>query len=168
MLNCRLRIVAFARTWLPVLLGLAAVPAALSAQTEVEGHWTAVPLLGFGVVRDGGWGSGGMEAALELGYERAGWGWSGYGSLRGLGVGCSHACFDGGPALAMGVSRSVGAIWIGGGMGAMRQFGEWHALPYGRVSLDAAPLRLDLRVEFPRRSGPGVYMPILVGIPVSR
>ena len=166
--QCRPRLVLFAWPWLPLLLNLAVVPATLSAQTEVAPHWTAVPLLGFGGVRDGGWGSGGMEAALELGYERAGWRWSGYGSLRGLGVGCSHACFDGGPAFAMGVTRSVGAIWIGGGLGAMRQFAAWHALPYGKVSLDAAPLRLDLRVEFPRRSGLGVYMPVLVGIPLSR
>jgi hypothetical protein len=151
-----------------VVLGLAGEPAALSAQMEDERDWTAVPLLGFGVLRDGGWGSGGVEAALELGYRRSGFRWGGLGSLRGLGVSCSHACFDGGPALALSMSRSVGPLWIGGGMGAMKQLGEWRALPYGTVSLDAAPLRLDLRVEFPRRGGPGPYLPILVGIPLSR
>jgi hypothetical protein len=124
-------------------------------------------LLGLGVVRDGDWGSGGMEAAIELEYAGTGWRWSGYGSLRGLGVGCGEACFDGGPALAVGGSRSVGVLWIGGGAGVMRQFGEWHLLPYGRASLDAAPFRIDLRVELPQGDGLGVYVPVLVGFPIS-
>jgi hypothetical protein len=57
---------------------------------------------------------------------------------------------------------------MGGGIGAMRQFREWRPLLFGRISLDAAPFRLDLRVELLRGSGPGVYVPMLVGIPVSR
>lgn len=151
------------------LLAAAGVPPTASAQTEPQRSWAVVPWLGFGVVRDNGdWGSAGAEAALELEYGGAGWRWSGYASLRGLGVACSVACFTGGPALAIGASRSVGVLWIGGGAGVMKQFGAWHPLPYGRISLDAAPFRIDLRVELPQESGQGVYLPLLVGIPISR
>jgi hypothetical protein len=139
-----------------------------SAQTGPHRSWAVVPLLGFGVVRDEGWQSAGMEAAVELEYGGTDWRWSGYGSLRGLGVGCSHVCFDGGPAVAIGGSRSVGALWIGGGAGIMKQFGEWRLLPYGRISQDAAPFRFDMRVELPQWSGLGVYLPILIGIPIGR
>jgi hypothetical protein len=94
-----------------------------------------------------------MEAALELEYGGTDWRWRGYGSVRGSGVGCSPACFDGGPAVAIGSSRSVGALWLGGGAGMMKQFGEWRLLPLGRVSVDAAPFRFDTRVELPQWSG---------------
>ena len=50
----------------------------------------------------------------------------------------------------------------------MKQLGEWHALPYARMSVDAAPFRVDLGVQSSRGSGPGVYSPVLVGIPLSR
>jgi hypothetical protein len=154
-------------TWLPVALAMAIGAPVVGAQTEPQGGWVVIPSLGFGVVRDGDWGSAGMEVALEGGYERAGWRWSGYGSLRGLGVGCSHACFDGGPAIAVGVSRSFGALWIGGGAGVMKQLAEWHTLPYGRISLDAAPVRFEARIELPSNVGGGVYVPVLIGIPLS-
>jgi len=158
---------ASAWAWLPLLLNVAVVPAMASAQTEPHRTWAVVPLLGFGVVRDGDWESAGMEAAVELEYGGTGWRWSGYGSLRGLGVNCSEACFDGGPAVAIGGSRSVGALWFGGGVGLMKHFGEWRLLPHGRISLDAAPFRFDMRVELPPWNGTGVYLPILVGIPIS-
>jgi hypothetical protein len=147
---------------------MAVAPATVFAQMEPHRSWAVVPLLGFGAVRDGDWESAGMEAAVELEYGGTDWRWSGYGSLRGLGVGCSHACFDGGPAVAIGGSRSVGALWIGGGAGIMKQLGEWRLLPYGRISLDAAPFRFDMRVELPPWSGSSVYLPILIGIPISR
>lgn len=153
--------------WLP-LLAIAVLPAAASAQTEPARAWAVVPLLGFGVVRDNGqWGSAGMEAAVELEYGGTDWRWSGHGSLRGVGVGCSHACFDGGPAVAIGGSRSIGALWIGGGASAMKDFGRWRLQPYARLSLDAAPFRFDMRVELPREHGLSVYLPILVGMPIS-
>ena len=81
-------------------------------------------------------------------------------------MGCSEACFEGGPPVAAGVSRSLGALWLGSGAGMMEQFGEWRLPPYGRISLDAAPFRFDLRVELPQHSGSGVYLPILIGIPI--
>ena len=164
----RRRLAAFACAWLPVLLSVALEPAVVSAQTAPQRSWAIVPLLGFGVVRNGGWGSAGMEAAIELEYGGTGWRWSGYASQRGVGVGCSHACFDGGPAVAVGGSRSVGAVWIGGGAGVMKQLGEWRLLPYGRISLDLPPFRFDLRVELPQWNGSGPYLPILMGIPITR
>lgn len=168
--------------WMPVLLGLALLPAAASGQApEPHRSWAVVPMLGFGVVRDGEWGSAGMEAALELEYGGSDWRWNGHGSVRGLGVSCSHAraatevstCFDGGPAVAVGGMRSLdalslGALWIGAGAGVMKQFGEWRLVPYGRISLDAAPLRIETRVEFPQFDGMGPYVPILIGIPIPR
>lgn len=159
----------FPWAWLPLLLGAAVLPEKASAQTEPHRSWAVVPLLGFGVARrNGNWESAGAEAAVDLEYGGPGWRWSGYASLRGLGVNCSEACFDGGPAVAIGGSRSVGALWIGGGAGVMRHFGAWRLLPYGRISIDAAPVRFDARVELPQASGLGVYLPILVGIPISR
>src|SRR5687768_9898721 len=138
MRDTRRRLAAFAWAWLPLLLHGALVPTAASAQMEPQRSRALVPLLGFGMVRDGGWGSAGMEAAVDLEYGGTDWRWSGYGSLRGLGVGCSHACFNGGPAVAIGGARSVGALWIGGGAGIMKQFGSWRFIPYGRISLEAA------------------------------
>jgi hypothetical protein len=49
----------------------------------------------------------------------------------------------------------------------MRDFEEWHLLPFGRLSLDAAPFRFDVRVEFPQQRGVDVYVPILIGVPIS-
>jgi hypothetical protein len=124
-------------------------------------------MLGMGVVREsGGWNSAGAEAALELEYGGAAWRWSGYASLRGLGVGCSHACFDGGPAAALGVARSLGPLWLGGGVGVMDQLGRSRVVPYGRLSLPVARFRLDLRVERTRQTGSDVYFPLLVGFPI--
>jgi hypothetical protein len=127
-----------------------------------------VPWLGFGIVHSGeSWNSGGLEAAVELVYEAADWRLSAYASERGVGVGCSEACFEGGPALAAGASRSMGGgLWLGGGAGAMHQHGRWRFLPYGLLSVDAARVRLDLRIELPQQDGSGVYFPILVGLPL--
>jgi hypothetical protein len=154
--------------WLPLLL-VAVAPATASAQTDPQRTWAVVPSLGLGVVRrNGQWGSAGLEAALDLEYARNGWRWGAYGSIRGVGVGCSEGCFeDEGATVAMGGSRSVGRVWIGGGAGVMKRFGEWRLAPYGRISVDAAPVRLDLRIELPREGGVSVYAPFLVGIPVS-
>ena len=136
---------AFIWAWLPLLFGIAVVPARASAQIERQRTWAVVPLLGFGTVRDNAtWGSAGMEAALELEYGGTSWRWNGHGSLQGLGVGCSHACFDGGPAVGIGGS------------------------PYGRISLDRSRVRFDVRVELPRRYGLSAYVPLMVGIPISR
>ena len=49
----------------------------------------------------------------------------------------------------------------------MKRFGAWQLAPYGRISLDAAPVRFDLRIELPREKGVSVYAPILIGIPLS-
>jgi hypothetical protein len=125
-----------------------------------------VPLLGFGVVRDGDWGSAGLETAVELEYGRRDWRWSGYASVRGIGVGCSHDCFDGGSALALGALRSVGALWLGGGAEVMRQRDSTRLTAYARLSIDAAAFRVDVRVEAQPAEGAGVYIPILVGIPI--
>jgi hypothetical protein len=142
--------------------------AGIRAQTAPRA-WALVPMLGFGVVTDhGNVGSAGVETALELENGGSGWRWSGYASLRGIGVGCSEACFDGGPALALGGSRSIGPLWIGGGAGAMKLFGRWRTLPFGRISLDWRRVRFDVRAEFPQFAGLGVYVPILVGVPISR
>jgi hypothetical protein len=74
------------RAGLITLLFVTPLPAAVTAQTESR-SWAVVPLLGFGVVRDGDWGSGVMEAAVEPEHGSPGWRWSGYGSLRGFGCG---------------------------------------------------------------------------------
>lgn len=160
--------------WTPLLLGIltlgiltaAALPTPACAQTVPEPGWAVVPMLGFGLVRDGAWGSAGMEAAVELEYGAEAWRGSGYVSQRGIGVGCSHACFDGGPALALGGSRSLGPLWVGGGAGVMKDFGEWRLVPFGRISVDAAPFRVDVRVELARESGWDLYLPVLIGLPL--
>lgn len=158
----------FPSAWLLLVLGNAMVPTLLGAQTEASPAWAIVPFVGFGaVVENGDVESAGMEAALDIEYGGTRWRLNGYSSLRGLGVSCSHACFDGGLALAVGASRWLGAVWIGGGIGAMKQLGEWQLLPYGRLSLDSTPIRFDVRVELPQGSGQGVYIPILVGFPLA-
>ena len=151
-----------------LFLTLLVVPAAASAQDDAGAAWKVVPLLGFGVVRvNESWNSAGMEAAAHIEYGGTAWRGNGYASVRGVGVSCSHTCFDGGPAVGIGASRSVGAVWIGGGLGVMKQLGQWRLSPYGRISLGAAPLRFDVRIEFPQHTGSGVYFPILMGIPIS-
>jgi hypothetical protein len=152
-----------------MLAGAALLPSAASAQRDAGRGLAVVPALGFGTVRvNGGWNSGGAEAALGVEYAGADWRADGFGSLRGIGVGCSESCFDGGPAFALGASRSVGALWLGGGAGTMKQHGRWRFLPFGRISVDAARLRLDLRIEWPQQDGSGVYFPLMVGIPIGR
>ena len=160
----------FSWAWLTLLPILPVVtPASVLAQEDARRAWTVVPLVGFGVVRvNESWNSAGMEAAVDLEYGGMAWRGNGYASVRGIGVGCSHTCFDGGPAVGIGASRSIGAVWIGGGLGVMKQLGQWRLSPYGRISLDVAPLRFDLRIEFPQHTGSGVYFPILVGIPISQ
>jgi len=157
--------------WLALLIATtAADPAAVSAQSEPQRAWAVVPYVGFGVVsRNERWNSAGMETAIDVEYGGAHWRWSGSGSVKGLGVGCSHVCFEGGPAVALGGARSVGALWIGGGAGVMKQFDVWRLLPYGRVGLDAASLRFEMRAELlPRQIGSGAYFPIMVGFPIGR
>ena len=125
-------------------------------------------MLGFGALLvNETLGSAGMETAVALEYGDSDWRATSFASLRGLGVSCSHACFTGGPALALGAARSVGEVWIGAGVGIMKQFDEWRLLPYGRIALDVAPLRLEVRVEDPQHRGSGVYIPFLVGLPIS-
>lgn len=157
-------------TWLGVIvLHTALAPVAVWAQAEPYRAWTIVPMVGFGVTRvNTSWNSAGLEAAVDLEYGGSAWRGSGYASVRGVGVSCSHACFEGGPAFAAGASRSIGAVWIGGGVGIMKQFGTWRLSPHGRISFDAAPFRVEFRMELPQHTGSGVYMPILVGIPISR
>ena len=143
-------------------------PAAGAAQELSRSGWTIVPSLGFGTVRvNHSWNSGGAEAAFDVEYGGTDWRADAFTSLRGLGVGCSESCFEGGPAFALGAARSVGALWVGGGAGTMKQHGSWRFFPYGRVSFDAEPVRLDLRVEWPQQDGSGVYFPILVGFPIG-
>ena len=150
--------------WLVFFFACAMLPRAGSAQAQPQRAFSVVSLLGFGVVSDGDWSSVGLEAALDLVYGGTDWQWSVYGSWRGLGVGCSEACFDGGPALAVGVSRSIGRFWLGAGAGAMHEFGRWRPLPYARISVERAPFRIDLRVELPQEEvGGGVYLPLLLG-----
>jgi hypothetical protein len=148
----------------------ALVPRAAWAQTEAGGaRWSVVPLVGFGaLIQNGGWGSAGMEGALEVEYGGSAWRSGGFASLRGIGVGCSEACFDGGPAVAASLSRSVGTVRLGGGVGVMKQLQRWAWVPLARVSVDAAPMRWELRVEWPRHRGAGVYVPLLAGVPVPR
>jgi hypothetical protein len=163
------RLSAFSWAWLFIPTLAAAIPTAALAQDDARRAWTVVPLLGFGVVRiNESWNSAGMEAAIDLEYGGTAWRGNGYASVRGVGVSCSHACFDGGPAVGIGASRSVGAVWIGGGLGVMKQLGQWRLSPYGRISLGRAPLRFDFRVEFPQHIGSGIYFPVLVGVPISR
>src|SRR5688572_6061446 len=121
------RLSAFSWTWLALLPTLPMViPAAASAQDDARRAWTVVPFLGFGVVRvNQSWNSASMEAAVDLEYGDTAWRGNGCGSVRGIGVGCSHTCFDGGPAVGIGASRSVGKAWIGGGLGVMKQLGQW-------------------------------------------
>lgn len=160
---------AFALVWLPLLLGAAVLPPAAAAQTDAGPTWSVVPLVGFGVLRrNGGWDSAGMEAGVDI--EHANTRWRGYGSaaLRGVGVSCSHGgCLDGGPAAAIGGARSVGKLWIGGGTGIVKHAGHWRWLPYGRLSLDAAPFRLDMRAERSPVAGSSIHLPILIGFPIS-
>lgn len=157
-----------ASVWLALLLiQTALTPVAAWAQTEPDRRWSLVPELGFGATRvNGGWNSAGLEAAVDLEYGGTNWRGNAVASLKGVGVGCSHACFEGGPAVAVGVSRSLGAFWVGGGAGVMRQFGTWRPYPYGRIFIDATPFRLELRAEFPQHTGSGVYIPVLVGMPI--
>jgi hypothetical protein len=135
---------------------------------EPERIWTVVPLLGFGVVDENGWRSAGAEAGLDIEHGDSDWRGVAHVSVIGLGLGCSEACFDGGPALTIGFLRSIGALWLGAGAGAIKQPGGWHSLPYGHIALDAAPIRLDLRIELPRRHESRLYIPALIGIPLPR
>ena len=154
----------------PALLAasIAMTPNSAAAQEERTDTWAIVPSMGFGMVRVGeSRNSAGMELAVDVEYGGAAWRADAFASLRGLGVGCSHSCFDGGPALAAGVSRSLGRVRLGGGMGTMNQLGDWFLLPYGRISVNAAALRFNLRVEFPQDDS-GVYFPLLIGIPLPR
>lgn len=155
-------------TWLPTLLVTLAVaiPSGGAAQADAARGWTVTPMLGFGVVHDGDWRSAGMEAALELGYGGDAWRLTGHGSQQGLGVTCSHACWGGGPAFAVGGARSVGSFWLGAGVGLMRQFGEWRPAPWAGVSFDTEPFRIDMRVEFPEADGARIYLPVLLGYPI--
>jgi hypothetical protein len=157
-------------TRLFVIVACAALfPSGASAQDEAGPAWAIVPSLGFGTVRvNESWNSGGAEAALDVEYGDSDWRAGGFASLRGIGVGCSESCFEGGPAFALGAARSVGALWLGGGVGTMKQHGSWRFLPYGRISFDAAPLRVDLRIEWPQQDGSGVYLPLLIGMPIGR
>jgi len=66
MRDAKPRLGAISLAWWAVFLNLAVTADSASAQTDGGQHWAAVPLLGFGLVRDGGWASGGMEAALEV------------------------------------------------------------------------------------------------------
>jgi hypothetical protein len=50
----------------------------------------------------------------------------------------------------------------------MKLFTRWRMLPFGRISFDAHPVRNDVRGEFPQFAGLGVYVPVLVGVPISR
>jgi hypothetical protein len=153
--------------WLLLAL-VALLPARASSQESAPAAWAVVPLLGAGVTRENdSWGSAGVEAAVELEYGGQRWRGGSYGSWRGLGVGCSERCLEGGPAVGIGASRSVGGLWIGGGALAMKQSAEWQVVPFVRVSMDAQPLRLDLRIELPRSYQRGLYVPILVGFPIS-
>lgn len=151
----------------------AALPAAPIAAQDARRTVTIVPALGAGVVRsNGSWNSAGVEAALDVGFRLASWRLDGYASVRGIGVGCSEACFEGGPALAAGVSRllggrPLGGVWLGAAAGAMHQHGRWRFVPQGRVTLDRARVRVELRVELPQQEGSGVYVPLLVGIPIG-
>ena len=155
-------------TLLTLLVLGALAPDPASAQIGGRPGWSVVPALGFGVVRvNDSWNSGGMEAGVEVGYGGPTWGWDAYGSMNGLGVACSHVCFDGGPALTTGPSVGIGRLQIGAGAGAMKQFGSWRLLPYGRVSLLRGPLRFDLKVEVPQQDGVGVYFPLMVGVPIG-
>ena len=164
------RSASLSRAWLALLVTcIAVLPAQASAQAAPARAWAVVPLLGGGRVREeGGWNSAGAEAALELEYGGANWRGSAYASQRGLGVGCSEACFDGGPAFAVGVARSFGPLWLGGGAGVMKDFGRWTRFPYGRASIHASRFRFDVRVELPEDDRSNVYVPILVGIPIPR
>jgi len=140
-----------------------------AAQDEPVRAWTVTPWVGFGVVHAGeSWNSGGMEAAIELTYERAGrWRASGYASERGIGVGCSEACFEGGPAFAVSAAQGIGrSFWIGAGAGTMHQHGRWRFVPFGRATWDADRVWLDFRIERPQQDGSGVYFPLLVGLPL--
>src|SRR5688572_28091728 len=113
----RPRPAAFWPVLIATLIG-AATPSGAAAQGAPPAGWSLVPLLGFGTVRvNDSWNSGGMEAALELEYGGAAWRASSSASLKGLGVGCSESCFEGGPALALSGSRSLGRLWIGVGAG---------------------------------------------------
>ena len=97
------------------------------------------------------------------------------GSIRGVGVSCSAdalpgvssgGCFDGGAGVILGVVRSVGAGWLGAGVGASDQFGAWRVAPFARVALDVGCCRLDGRMEVHR--GSRLYVPVRVGFPLAR
>jgi hypothetical protein len=148
---------------------MAALPVRATAQVEPDRAWAVVPLLGGGRVSEGGnWRSAGAEAALELEYGGSDWRGSAYASQRGLGTSCSEGCFDGGPAFAAGIARSLGPVWLGGGTGAMKQFGRWRQIPFGRASFHASRFRFDVRVETPQDGRTDAYVPILIGIPFPR
>jgi hypothetical protein len=165
----RLGPVALLGAGLALLVTCAGVWAPEASAQEPERAWAVIPMLGGGRVREeGGWNSAGAEAALELEYGGSGWRWSGYASQRGLGVGCSESCFDGGPAFAAGIARSFGRLWLGGGAGVMKDFGAWRRFPYGRASFHASRFRFDVRFELPDDGRSNVYIPILIGIPLPR
>jgi hypothetical protein len=98
-----------------------------------------VPLLGFGALGDGDWSSTGVELALDLSYGGTEWRGTAYGSWRGLGVGCSEVCFDGDLRSQSACPDPIGHLWLGGGAGAMHDFGRWRRLSYARISLDGKP-----------------------------
>jgi hypothetical protein len=150
--------------WLLVLFAAAVLPSRAAAQAS----WAVVPFVGLGAARDNGtWGSGGAEVALDVEYGDADWRGTASGSIRGLGMGCSEGCIDDGGSAALGGARSLRAVWLGAGLGVMK-YREWHLRPYARISLDVAPVRFDVRVELPREAGRSVYVPILIGIPISQ
>jgi len=142
-----------------LLLGPDAVPA-----QAPSGSWGLVASLGGGTVRDGrDWSSGGMEVGLGL--EVLGEAWRGRvaASLRGVGVGCSHACVDGGWGASVGLSRRLLGLHPGMGVAYSDQFGEWQAHPFVGLASEWRALIAELRAEFPREAG-GAYVPLVLSL----
>lgn len=129
--------------------------------------WAVIPSVGFGALRErGSWNSGGMEASVDIGLRRNRWTWAARGSLRGLGVSCSHGCADGGWWFGGGAARASGPIRIGGGVGTSDQFGAWQIQPYAEVGIRRGRFGAALRGEFPLDAG-GVYVPLVVSWTVA-
>ena len=154
-----------------LLLVVCLVPnsGALHAQEAPGTSLTVTPYVGMAVIPDNGHlASGGMTTLLEIEVNHASWRWSVFGEARGIGVSCSDGCDMGGQAVGIGISRIVGTVAVGGGLGGLHRSSGWHVQPHGQLSFSKGVFRAQLRVEVPNGTD-GTHFPLLagLGIPVG-
>lgn len=140
--------------------------AQLSAQ-EATRALTVTPSVGFGMVANNGrLESGGMSTLLQIDLSGSSVRWGVFGSVRGIGVGCSNGCDLSGQALGSEMTFLLGDVGVGAGLGLIHRFTGWHAQPHGKLSLDVGALRMQLRVEVSSGGYLRTYIPLLLGRPI--